>query len=102
MRDNAAGVLAQLGEPLGNAFVKTLQGDRAAMAQLATSKDSRFVELLVKSLDDKEPGVQEFAALALGQIGDARAVASFVRSPRGWRIWSFRSRAGDALAACRT
>jgi HEAT repeat protein/Flp pilus assembly protein TadD len=96
MRAGAAEALAALGEPLGMAFVKTLRGDHSALMQLTSRRDSRFVGQLVKSLKDKEPSIQKFAALALGQTGDPRAVASLIQALRKGGF-GFRSRAGNAL-----
>jgi HEAT repeat protein len=79
VRNAAAAALALLGEPLGEAIRRSLEGSVEARRGLAATPDPRAVEPLTRALDTPDSSIQEAAAAALAELA-AAGVESAVAS----------------------
>ena len=86
VREAAAKVLEEMGEPLGRLIQRALAGSREARNELARRTDPRSLDPLILSLRNRDGQVRRAAAMVLGRIRDPRALDGLVVMAGGWGI----------------
>jgi HEAT repeat protein len=97
----AINLLVALGDVGSFDFFVSALGDEklrwSAMTALRNIGDKRAIDHLVKFIDDKDQTTREFAALALGTLGDPRATAILTTASKEGRDDWLRTEASAVL-----
>lgn len=77
VRTIVAGMLSEMGEPIGISIQRGLSGDQAAVNAIFEAKDPRVTEPLINLLKEGKPETRKAAAKMLGGQGD-RAITPLI------------------------
>jgi HEAT repeat protein len=96
IRRTVAEVLAKIGESTWQDIVK---GEGEDWLRLGACDDPRGFELLIRAFSDRDSSTREAVAVALGRLGDKRAVDPLIRTLGDGFSGDVRKAAATALAA---